>query len=260
MRRGPLTEGEPVLLADHRGRTYLVVLRAAQQFHYHNGIVEHDALIGTDPGRTIMSSRQGRLRVMRPTLAEFVLSMPRGATVVYPKDLGPIIVKADVFPGARVLEAGLGSGALSLMLLRAVGEAGCLVSYERRDDHLARGRANIELYLGRPAPNHEIRAGDVVDVPEEGWFDRVVLDLPEPWSVAPVAGRALVAGGRWCSYVPTVPQIEHTVRALTEAGFGGVETVEVLERPWNIEGASVRPAHRMVAHTGFITSAVRMSP
>lgn len=256
MTRGPLQAGEPVLLVDHRGRRYMVHLKPGQKFHFHNGVVEHDALIGMEPATTFYSSLGGRLRVFRPTLADYVLKMPRAATVVYPKDLGAILVRADIFPGASVLEAGLGSGALAITLLRAVGSEGRVVSYELRDDHAARGASNVEAFFRAMPPQLEIRMGDVGAVAEEAAFDRVVLDLPEPWSVAPGVARALVPGGLWCSYVPTVPQIQQTVTALEEHGFARIETSETLVRTWNISGPSVRPDHRMVAHTGFLTTAV----
>ena len=261
MTAGPLRAGEPVLLVDHRGRRYLVSLAPGQKFHYHMGVVEHDDVIGLDPGATLYSSRQGRLRAFRPTLSDYILKMPRGAQVVYPKDIGPILVRADVFPGARVLEAGVGSGALSLALLRAVGPEGRVVSYEVRADHARTAADNIARFLGGPPGHHEIRHGDVgTDVPEQAWFDRLVLDLPEPWATLPAVARALRPGAWWCSYVPTVPQVQRTVEALQHHGFVRIETVETLERAWNVAGMSVRPEHRMVAHTGFLTTAALLGP
>lgn len=260
MRRGPLRAGEPVLLVDHRGRRYMIHLQPGHVFHYHNGTVDHDSVIDLDPGSTLFSSRHGRLHAFRPTLSDYILEMPRGATVSYPKDIGAILVRADVFTGARVLEAGLGSGALSLALLRAVGDGGRVVSYEVREDHAARAVENVAVYWGGQPAHHEVRPGDVAGVREEAFFDRVVLDLPEPWATLPAVSRALVPGGIWCSYVPTVPQVQRTAAALVAHGFTRAETVEVLERTWNVSGASVRPDHRMVAHTGFLTTATLLAP
>ena len=259
MTRGPLQAGEPVLLIDHRGRRYLIRLTAGGQFHYHNGVVAHDDVIGLQPGTTFYSSLNGRLRAWRPTLADYILKMPRRAQVIYPKDIGPILMRADVFPGARVLEAGAGSGALTLALLRAVGPAGCVVSYEARADHAEKARQNVAAWMGEDATGHELRDGDITEgVPEEEWFDRVVLDLPEPWATLPAVTPALAPGGLLLSYVPTVPQIERTVIALSDHGYARIETLEVLERGWNIDGQSVRPNHRMVAHTGFLTTAFKL--
>ncbi|HYM91987.1 MAG TPA: tRNA (adenine-N1)-methyltransferase [bacterium] len=241
----PLGPGEPVLLIDRRRRRYMIQLRPGGVSDLRGGKVAHVALLGQEEGRTVLSSRGERLLVVRPTLAEFVLEMPRGAQIVYPKDLGAILIGADVFPGARVLEAGIGSGALTMALLRAVGPGGRVVSYEIREEFARIAEQNIRRFLGA-ADTLVLRRQDVYAgiVPEDTPLDRIVLDVPEPWRVAPHAARALAPGGIWLSYVPTVPQI--------------VETVEILMRPWNIEGLSVRPAHRMVAHTGFLTTARRI--
>jgi tRNA (adenine57-N1/adenine58-N1)-methyltransferase catalytic subunit len=260
MSRGPLRAGEAALLVDHRGRHYLLHLVPGERFHYHNGYVDHDRLIGLAPGSTLYSSSNGRLRAFRPTLSDFILKMRRAATVIYPKDIGSILVRADVFPGAWVLEAGIGSGALAIALIRAVGPSGRVVSYEVRQDHAERAQDNIVRFFGEAPPHHEIRLGDIaLGLSERSLYDRVVLDLPEPWQAAPVARETLVEGGIWCSYVPTVPQIQRTVDALDANGFGCIETVETLERRWNVAGMSVRPDHRMVAHTGFLTTSVLLS-
>jgi len=257
---GVLRDGEPVLLIDRRGRRYLVALKAGGTSDLRGGKIPHDELLGHDEGGTIKSTRGERFLVVRPTLAEFVLEMPRGAQVIYPKDLGAILVLADVFAGARVLEAGTGSGALTMALLRAVGPSGRVVSYELRDDFARVAERNILRYLG-PSDALVTRRQDVYEaiLPEDRPLDRIVLDVPEPWRTVPHVADALVPGGIVLAYVPTVPQAQQTVESLRGAGmFALVETVEVLLRPWNIDGRSVRPAHRMVAHTGFLVVARRV--
>ncbi len=197
-----------------------------------------------------------------PTLGEYVLKMPRGAQVIYPKDLAMITIWADVYPGARVFEAGTGSGALTMALLRAVGLGGSVVSYEAREDFARTAMKNIERYLGS-VPTLTVRKQDVYEGIDEGEgiFDRIVLDLPEHWRVVPHALRSLRSGGLYLSYVPTVPQVMQTVEALERAAqFGLIETFETLLRTWNIQGRSVRPDHRMVAHSGFITVARKVEP
>ena len=258
MRAGPLGEGEAVLLLDRRGRRYLVTLQAGRVHDLRGGKLPLDQLIGQDEGIAVETSRHERLLVLRPTLAEFVLAMPRGAQVIYPKDLAVLLVWGDVYPGATVLEAGTGSGALTMTLLRAVGSAGRVISYEVREDFARQATRNIERLLG-PVENLILRAHDIYEGIPDGPVDRLFLDLPEPWRVVPHAAEALRAGGVWVSYVPTVPQTQQTVETLRAHGrFANIETIETLIRPWNIEGQSVRPAHRMVAHTGFITSARRI--
>ena len=260
MPSGLLRPGEPALLIDRRRRRYLIHLRAGATSDLRGGKISHDALIGQEEGGTTVSTRGERFLVVRPTLAEFVLQMPRGAQVVYPKDLGAILVAADVFPGARVLEAGTGSGALTMALLRAVGPAGRVVSYEVREDFARIAEQNITRFLGSADPlvlrRHDVYSGIL---PEDTPLDRIVLDLPEPWRVTEPAARALVAGGILLCYLPTVPQVVRATEALKATGaFGLVETIEILMRPWNIDSPSVRPAHRMVAHTGFLTAARRI--
>jgi len=197
---------------------------------------------------------------LHPTLSEYVLKMPRGAQVLYPKDLGVIVQWADIYPGARVFEAGTGSGALTMTLLRAVGERGHVVSYESREDFARTAMKNIERYLG-PVPNLTLRQKDAYEGIEEADLDRVVLDLPEPWQVVPHAATALRSGGVYLSYVPTIPQVMQTVEALHRAKvFSMIQTFETLLRTWNIEGRSVRPDHRMVAHSGFLTVARKVEP
>ncbi|MDQ3218753.1 MAG: tRNA (adenine-N1)-methyltransferase [Actinomycetota bacterium] len=252
---GPFEAGERALFIDSRGRRYLIMLAAGKQFHSHLGTVAHDDLIGAPDGSELKASSGARLRAFRPTLADFVLKMQRGAQVIYPKDVALIVAYADIFPGAKVLEAGSGSGSLTLGLARAVGPSGRIVSYELREDHLERAVANVTSWHGAIPPQVELRLGDVFESVPEPDFDRIVLDLPEPWRAMPQTTTTLSAGGILCCYVPTVPQVQRTVEAAREAGFVLVNTFEALVRTWNVDGTSVRPDHRMVAHTGFITTA-----
>jgi tRNA (adenine57-N1/adenine58-N1)-methyltransferase len=258
---GVLQAGEGVLLIDERrGRRHLVTLRPGQAFHSDRGFVGHDLLIGAAEGCTVETSLGARYLALRPTLGEYVLEMPRGAQVIYPKDLATIAFFADVGPGQTVCEAGLGSGALTLTLLRAVGPTGRVVSYEVREEFARRAVRNIEARLGRDLP-HVVHLADVYQGFLEDRLDRVILDLPEPWRVVEPAATALRAGGVFCAYVPTLPQAQRAHEALAaHAGFALVETFETLLRPWHIAGPSVRPAHRMVAHTGFLTLARRVEP
>jgi tRNA (adenine57-N1/adenine58-N1)-methyltransferase len=247
----PLRAGESVLLIDGKGRHYLVRLQEGGQFHYHLGVVAHDDLIGGDEGRRIASTSGGSLVVLRPRLADYVLKMPRGAQVVYPKDLGQIAIWADIAPGLTVLEAGTGSGSLTLALLRFVGAGGRVVSVERRPDHAAHARKAIERWLGEIPPNLDLRVGEVEEMVGEVSPDRIVLDLPEPWHTVEVAAQAMAPGGGVCAYLPTVPQVQTTVEAMRPS-FVEIGVFETLHRTWNVEGRSVRPDHRMVGHTGFV--------
>jgi tRNA (adenine57-N1/adenine58-N1)-methyltransferase catalytic subunit len=257
-----LQAGEQVILSDLRGRRYLITLRTGQVFHTHHGAMEHDELIGAPEGSWASTTSGSKLLAFRPTMADYVLKMKRGAQVVYPKDLGSILVYADIFPGARVLEAGTGSGALTIALARAVGESGSVISYDVREDHLERGRENVEIWysgLGGKPENIELRLGDIFEgVPERG-LDRMVLDLPEPWRAIGTTTESLALGGIVCSYLPTIPQVMQLAEALRAARFAQVNTFETLIRTWNVEGQSVRPDHRMVAHTGFIVTARKVA-
>ncbi|HXF57691.1 MAG TPA: tRNA (adenine-N1)-methyltransferase [Actinomycetota bacterium] len=252
--RGPFRPGERALLVDDRGRRYLIRLQPGGSFHFHGGAVPHDLVLGSEEGTVVHSSTGTALLCFRPTLADFVLKMPRGAQVLYPKDIGAVLVHADIGPGATVLEAGTGSGALTLALLRATGPEGRVVSYEVREDFHARARENVEAFLGELPPWLELRLGDVREVAGTGEaFDRAILDLPEPWAVLPEVARALRPGGILCSYVPTTNQVQQAALAMEREGFGQVLTFELLLRPWHVTERSVRPDHRMVAHTGFLT-------
>ena len=245
--------GDKVLLIDGKNRRYLVTLREGGQFHTHAGVTPHDSIIGAPDGSTIRSPTGTRYLALRPTLADFVLSMPRGAQVIYPKDLGPLLILADVFPGARILEAGVGSGALSMTLLRAGAD---VVGYELREDFATKAQANVASFLGEGQP-YRVELRDVYDGIDETGLDRILLDLPEPWRVIKHAVGALRPGGILVSYLPSIVQVSQLRDALGAAGFVLAETVEVLQRSWHVEGMAVRPDHRMVAHTGFLTSARR---
>jgi tRNA (adenine57-N1/adenine58-N1)-methyltransferase len=250
----PFRAGERVLLVDSKQRRHLVTLAEGGEFHTHAGFVPHAEIIGQADGSVIRTTRGARLTAVRPTLAEYVLEMPRGAQVIYPKDLGPILVLADVFPGARVLESGVGSGALTMALLRAIGPAGHVTGYEIREDFAKRARQNVDGFLGPDMPL-DIEIRDVYEGIAVDDLDRILLDLPEPWRVVKHAEQALHPGGILLAYLPTIGQVARLREELEDSGFGMAQTLEVLHRTWHIEGQSVRPDHRMVAHTGFLTHA-----
>lgn len=254
------SDGDRVHLVDRKGRQYALTLKAGDIFQFSGETIAHDELIGKPDGSLVTLSRGRPMLALRPTLSEYVLKMPRGAQVLYPKDLGVILQWADVYPGARVFEAGTGSGALTMALLRAVGDRGHVISYEAREDFARTAMKNIERYLG-PAHNLTLRQSNAYESIEETDLDRVVLDLPEPWQVIPHAAGALRSGGVYLSYVPTIPQVMQTVEALHRAQvFSMIQTFETLLRTWNIEGRSVRPDLRMVAHSGFLTVARKVQP
>ncbi|MHB8245364.1 MAG: tRNA (adenine-N1)-methyltransferase [Acidimicrobiales bacterium] len=272
----PFAEHERVLLVDRKGRRNLVRLRGGRSFQSHSGVISHDSLIGLAEGSEVLALTRDADRrnpakylALRPTLADVVLNMPRGAQVIYPKDLGAILLAADIFPGARVLESGVGSGALSMTLLRA----GAIVTgYELRADFAERARANVAAFLagastgngpggppadgqdGQATPGYEVEIRDAYDG-IEGTFDRVLLDLPEPWRVVAHAERVVLPGGIFCAYLPSINQTAELRETLARSGFGLAETFEILRRTWHIEGRSIRPDLRMVGHTGFITTA-----
>ena len=253
----PFEAGERALLFDSKGRRYLVLLGKGGEFHTHAGTVPHDAIMGLEEGSIVRSTLGARYIAVRPTLAEIVLKMPRGAQVIYPKDLGQILVMADIWPGSRVLEAGLGSGALSMALLRAGADVS---GYELRDDFAKRAVANVTAFLGEGVlGRYHVEIRDVYEGIGEKGLDRVLLDLPEPWRVLKHAAGAMRPGGIIVSYLPTVPQVMTLRDALADAGFGMAETIEVLQRLWHVDGQSVRPEHRMVGHTGFLTAARLMA-
>lgn len=248
------------MLIDQKDRKYLVSLQSGGQFHFHRGFLAHDTIIGLDSGSIVESSGGAKLTALHPRLADFILRMKRGAQVVYPKDIGHIIVWGDIAPGQTVVEAGTGSGALTCALGRIVGSTGRLVSVERRDDHAAHAAKTIERFFGGIPSWIELTIGDVADHIDETRPDRVVLDLPEPFEVVPAVATGLQPGGVLTTYVPTVPQLQQTQDALDQAGcFADVMHLEVMQRTWNVTGRSVRPDHRMVGHTGFLTFARKLA-
>lgn len=253
-RKGKISEGEWIILLDNKKR-YLIQVEREKVFHFHKGYIKHEDIIGIEEGSIVKSSQGANLLVLRPTYSDFILEMPRGAQIIYPKDIATILVFADIYPGARVLEAGIGSGALTIALLQAVGETGTVISYEIREDFAKRALANIENFLGR-RENHILRLKDIYEEIEDENIDRIILDLPEPWRAIDKVLKALRPGGIFLAYTPTIIQAQKTVEALkTTKSFVLIETIETLLRPWQIEGLSVRPFHRMVAHTAFLTIA-----
>jgi tRNA (adenine57-N1/adenine58-N1)-methyltransferase catalytic subunit len=250
---GPLVEGESALLLDQQGNRYLVNLRPGGRFVSHAGSVRHDELIGLEEGTEVRTSNHVRLLVFRPRLFDYVLEMPRNSAIIYPKDLAVLLMWADVFPGATVLEAGLGSGSLTLALLRAVGDRGRVICYEQRADFVERGLQNIRRFQPEP-PNLLIREHDIYSGIPDTDLDRLLLDLPEPWRVVPHALTALRPGGMFAAYTPSIVQAQQTYQALQESRrFTQLETLETFYRPWHIQGAAVRPVQQMVAHTAFLT-------
>ena len=250
-------------LTDPKGRMHTITLEPGRQVHTHKGILEHDTLIGGPEGVVVTIGVTSYL-ALRPLLSDYVLSMPRGAQVVYPKDAGQVVQMADIFPGAHVVEAGVGSGALSMSLLRAVGEGGRLSSYERRADFAAIARTNVERFFGGPHPAWSITVGDLAEAldgsREDVDVDRVVLDMLAPWEVLDAVSRALRPGGLVCCYVATTTQLSATVEALRAHGtFTEPQSWESLVRGWHVEGLAVRPEHRMVGHTGFLCTARRLA-
>jgi tRNA (adenine57-N1/adenine58-N1)-methyltransferase len=257
--RGPLRENDPVVLLDRKNREYLARLDKARSIAIRGGKIAIEDIVGRDEGSVVRSSVNEPFLVFRPTLPQLIPNLPRSAQVIYPKDIGPILLWADLFPGARVVEAGVGAGALSMALLRAVGKEGRLVSYELREDFAELAQKNVSRYFG-PAPNWTIKLGDVAAELNETDIDRVTLDLPEPWQVIDRAWQALRPGGILLAYLPTVLQVKSLVDALREdRRFACIETSENLMRFWHFKGMSARPQHRMVAHTGFLTSARRLA-
>ena len=255
-----LAAGEVVLLIDKVGRRYRVKLAPGAQFSIHSGAIAHDDLIGRLEGVTVATQRGARLLAVRPTFAEQVTGRRRQAQPIYPKDLGAILVGADIFPGARVLEAGTGTAALTIALVRAVGPAGHVVSYELREEFLELARRAVVDTLGSVPPNLELKQGDIYTGVEETGIDRVLLDLAEPWQAVPAARSALRPGGIVFAHCPNVSQVQRFFDCLREVrGFGLMEAFELLQRGWTVRGRSMRPSHRMVAHTGFLCFARRLA-
>jgi tRNA (adenine57-N1/adenine58-N1)-methyltransferase len=249
-----------VLLHDRAGRRYRVVLAPGRSYSTHAGTLAHDALIGQPDGSVVATNMGRRLLALRPTFAEHIVERKRRAQPIYPKDLAAIMVHADVSPGDVVVEAGTGTGALTMAALRAVGPEGRVISYELREDFHVAATAAIEEVLGALPPNLDLRIGDISEGIEERDVDRVLLDLPEPWGPLPAMAAALRPGGMVFAHCPNTTQVQRFCEELREVGgFGLLETVELMERGWTVRGRSVRPSHRMVAHTGFLTFARRLA-
>jgi tRNA (adenine57-N1/adenine58-N1)-methyltransferase len=256
----PFAPGDKVLLLDRKQRRYLVTLKPGAEFHFHGGAVAHDDVLGRPEGSWVRSAKGSRLLAVRPTAADWTLKAPRGAQVVYPKDQAMIVGLGDIAPGATVVEAGAGSGALTCALLRAVGSQGRVVSFELRPDHAKIAECNVAERFGGPPPNWELRVGDVAEGLAGQPCDRVVLDLLEPWAVLEAAAAGLHPGGILIAYTPTVPQVMRLREALAaDARWGLAHTSESLVRDWHVDGLAVRPGHRMVAHTAFLTTARRLA-
>ena len=250
---GPFAIGDRVVLVDTKSRHYIVTLRAGAEFHTHTGYIAHEEIAGRQEGATFKATKGMLYTALRPTLEDFVLLMPRGAQVIYPKDLGPILMLADIAPGVRVLESGVGSGALSMAMLRS---GAIITGYEIREDFANRALANVGSFLGEEVlSRYDIQLRDCYEGIDERGIDRVVLDLPEPWQVVPHAEAALCPGGILCAYTPSIVQVMQLRESLGGPGWIEQRTVEVLMRSWHVDGQAVRPDHRMVAHTGFLTVA-----
>ncbi|MGB5111998.1 MAG: tRNA (adenine-N1)-methyltransferase [Mycobacterium sp.] len=269
---GPFVDGDRVQLTDAKGRHYTMVLTPGAEFHTHRGAVRHDDLIGRPEGSVVKSTNGDPFLALRPLLIDYVLSMPRGAQVIYPKDAAQIVHEGDIFPGARVLEAGAGSGALTCSLLRAVGPTGQVISYEVRDDHAVHAIRNVETFFGERPASWDLRIADLADYPGGGApgasgatgdteVDRVVLDMLAPWDVLDTVSTALVAGGVLIIYVATVTQLSKTVEALREQQcWTEPRAWETMQRGWNVVGLAVRPQHNMRGHTAFLISARKLAP
>lgn len=259
---GPFRVGDRVQLTDAKARKYTVVLEPGKEFHTHRGGILHDDLIGTPEGSVVTSTNGTPYLALRPLLVDYVLSMPRGAQVIYPKDAAQIVHEGDVFPGARVLEAGAGSGALTCSLLRAVGPEGTVASWEIREDHAEHAVRNVETFFGERPANWELTLGDVADYDADasGQVDRVVLDMLAPWDALPAVSKALVPGGVLIVYVATVTQLSKVVEALREQEcWTEPRSWESMVRGWHVVGLAVRPEHRMQGHTAFLVSARRLA-
>lgn len=266
VRTGPLTEGEWITLTDPKGKMHSVRLQPGKSFHTTKGGIVLDDLIGGPDGVVVTSVGGMQFLAMRPLMADYTVTMPRGAAIVYPKEAGQIVMAADIFPGARVLEAGVGSGALSLSLLRAIGPTGRLWSFERRDDFAAIARTNVETWLGTEHPAWEVRVGDLVeslttspDDPAE--VDRVIFDMLAPWECIDAVGERLVPGGVLLIYVATATQLGRVMDQIrVHQGFTEPAATETIVRNWHAEGLAIRPAHGASSHTGFLVTARRLAP
>jgi len=263
--RGPFQAGDKVQLTGPKGRMNTIVLVPGQVFHTHRGMLSHDAVIGLPDGSVVQSSNGDEYLALRPLLHDFVMSMPRGAAIVYPKDAAQILGLADVFPGATVVEAGVGSGALTLWLLRAVGERGTVLSFERRAEFAEVARGNVANFFGAVPANWRLEVGELAEAlpasVAEGSVDRVVLDMLAPWECLDAVAQALMPGGVLLCYIATVTQLSRVAEAIRGTGaFTDPQSSETMVRGWHVEGLAVRPDHRMVAHTGFLITARRLAP
>ncbi|MGF6823514.1 tRNA (adenine57-N1/adenine58-N1)-methyltransferase [Microbacterium sp. ZKA21] len=262
---GPFREGDRVQLTGPKGRMHTISLRADGELHTHHGVLRHADLLGQPDGSVVVNSSGHDYLALRPLMRDFAMSMPRGAAIVYPKDAAQIVMQADVFPGAVVVEAGVGSGALSLSLLRAIGSTGRLVSFERREDFAEVATANVETFFGGLPDTWRVVVGDLVEaLPAElpaGGVDRVVLDMLAPWECIDVVADALTPGGVVLCYVATATQLSRVAEYIRGTGlFTEPDASETMVRGWHVEGLAVRPDHRMVAHTGFLITARRLAP
>lgn len=262
---GPFREGDRVQLTGPKGRLHTITLRPDGELHTHHGVLKHSDLIGAPDGSVVTNSSGHDYLALRPLLRDFAMSMPRGAAIIYPKDSAQIIMQADIFPGATVVEAGVGSGALSLALLRAIGEDGRLVSFERREDFAEVAKANVETFFGTDPDTWDVVVGDLAEeLPvqfEPGTVDRVVLDMLAPWECMDVVADALTPGGVVLCYIATATQLSRVAEYIRGTGlFTEPDASETMVRGWHVEGLAVRPDHRMVAHTGFLLTARRLAP
>ncbi|MCU1439470.1 MAG: tRNA (adenine-N1)-methyltransferase [Rhodoglobus sp.] len=262
---GPFRAGDRVQLTGPKGRLNTVTLEVGGSFHTHRGVLSHDLVIGQPDGSVVTSSNGIEYLALRPLLTDFVMSMPRGAAIIYPKDAAQIIGQADIFPGATVVEAGVGSGALSLWLLRAIGPAGRLLSFERREEFAEVARANVAAFLGAVPENWSVEVGDLQDAlpaaTKAGSVDRIVLDMLAPWECLDACAQALTPGGVLICYIATVTQLSRVAEAIRATGaFTEPDPSETLVRTWHVEGLAVRPDHRMIGHTGFLMTARRLAP
>lgn len=260
---GPFQVGDRVQLSDGKNRKFTITLTPGERFFTHRGPIAHDDLIGKDEGTTVLSGEGTVYLAQRHTLMDYVLSMPRGAQVIYPKDASQILVEGDIFPGARVLEAGVGSGALSLYLLRAIGNDGQLISYEIREDHLETAEKNVVGFLGEHPENWDLRLGDLNEATVEelgGKVDRVILDMLQPWECLDTVKTVLQPGGMFICYVATVTQLMKVMEGIRAQGcFTEPRAWETIVRDWHVVDLAVRPVHRMQAHTAFLITARRLA-
>ncbi len=258
---GYFSEGDRIQLTDPKGKMYTFTIIPGKEWHTHKGWIVHNDLIGLPEGSVVSTSAGLKFTAFKPLLGDFVLSMPRGATIVYPKDAAMIVGVADVFPGAKVIEAGVGSGALSISLLRAIGQDGELSSFERREDFADIARENVKTYFGEVPSQWKLTVGSVQESSTDQKYDRVILDMLAPWECVAFAADVLRPGGVFLAYVATTTQLSSTAEALKDDGrFTEPLSSETIVRDWHHEGLAVRPMQRMIGHTGFLIVSRRMAP